>query len=232
MLVFKNRVRRNLEKEKYPEYKVLALTSGERQQNISNLFKGVCNNCGKYGHSAENLWVNRNNNKGKHRFNREYHNCGTNGHREAACWKKKDKKDDADNLFVGNIFCGKVSESRNEDNFEQWLGDSGTSSYITYRKNSLTNVEYCKIDVTVGNGQNMQRELKGAVNMKLQGREMVKLSDVLCISQAVKNLLSILRLVAKGATMGDIKYKMTIKKNGVIMTLNAGSGENRVRRPT
>ena len=41
--------------------------------------------------------------------------------------------------------------------------------------------------------------------MKLQGEEMVKLKKILYISQSIKNILILLRLAAKGATMGDIK---------------------------
>ena len=53
------------------------------------------------------------------------------------------------------------------------------------------------------------------VNMKLRGGEMVKLTNVLYIPQAVKNLLSIVRLISKGSTMRATKDKMNIKKNGV-----------------
>ena len=71
----------------------------------------MCKNCGKYSHRASNfqgneIWVNKNKNKGKHRFNEEFKNRGRNGHMAADCWpEKKDKEDDVDNLFVGAIFC-------------------------------------------------------------------------------------------------------------------------------
>ena len=54
---------------------------------------------------------------------------------------------------------------------------------------------------------------------------MVKLNNVLYITQSVKNLLSVSIIVAKGATMGANKDKMTIKKHGVSMTLNARKGK-------
>ena len=67
----------------------------------------------------------------------------------------------------------------------------------------------------------MKCELKFAVNMKLQGGETVKFTEVLYLPQEVKNILSVSRIVSKGAMMGDTKCKMTIKENGVNMILNA-----------
>ena len=66
----------------------------------------------------------------------------------------------------------------------------------------MTDVEKCEINVTVGNGQKMKCGLKGSVNMKLQDAQTVKLTEVLYVPQAVKNLLRISSIVSKGATMG------------------------------
>ena len=55
----------------------------------------------------------------------------------------------------------------------------------------MTVVEKYVINVTVGNGQKMKCELKGSVNMKLQDRQTLKLTEVLYVTQAVKNLLSV-----------------------------------------
>ena len=49
---------------------------------------------------------------------------------------------------------------------------------------------------------------------------MVKWIKVLYVPQSVKNLLSISRIVSKGATIGDTKDKMTIKKNDINMILD------------
>ena len=54
---------------------------------------------------------------------------------------------------------------------------------------------------------------------------MVKLNDVLYIPQSVKNIMSILRLVAKGATMGATKDRMTIKKNGINIIMDKLKGK-------
>ena len=72
----------------------------------------------------------------------------------------------------------------------------------------------------------MKCELKGSVNMKIQGGETVELSEVLYVHQAVKNLLSVSRLVSKAATMGATQEKITIKKNGVSMILDSREGGN------
>ena len=55
--------------------------------------------------------------------------------------------------------------------------------------------------------------------MKLQDVHTVKLTKVLYVPQAMKNLLIVSRLASKGATMGATQDKMIIKKNGVSMTL-------------
>ena len=55
--------------------------------------------------------------------------------------------------------------------------------------------------MTVVNGQKIMWDLKVPVNMKVQGGETVELTDILYIPRAVKNILIVLRLVSKGATM-------------------------------
>ena len=55
---------------------------------------------------------------------------------------------------------------------------------------------------------------------------MVKLTGVLYVPQEVKNLLIVSRILSKGATMGATQDKLTIKKNGVKMILDAREGEN------
>ena len=40
---------------------------------------------------------------------------------------------------------------------------------ITYKKKDMKNIEKCEIDVAVINCQKMKCDLKGTVNMKLQG---------------------------------------------------------------
>ena len=79
----------------------------------------------------------------------------------------------------------------------------------------------------MGNGQKMKCDLKGSVNMNLQYGQTVKLTIVLYMPQAVKNLWSASRLVSKGATMGATKDKMITKKNGVSMNLNTRKGQNK-----
>ena len=78
-----------------------------------------------------------------------------------------------------------------------------------------------KIGVTVINYQKMKCEIKGTVNMKLQGGETFKLDEVLYLPQLVNNILSVSRLVSKESTMGDKKDKITINKGGARMTLDA-----------
>ena len=55
--------------------------------------------------------------------------------------KEKEKDNDAENIFVGAKLYGEVQESYNEEDNEEWLGDSGASSNITYNKKDMTDVE-------------------------------------------------------------------------------------------
>ena len=83
----------------------------------------------------------------------------------------------------------------------------------------MTEVEKCDINLSVGNGQKMNFKLRSSVNMKLQDGQTVKLTKDLYVPQAVKNILSVSRLVSKGETMGGTQDKMIIKKNRVSMAL-------------
>ena len=78
----------------------------------------------------------------------------------------------------------------------------------------------------------MKCELKGTVNMNLQGGETVKLTEVLYVPQAVKNILSISEHIPKGPTMGYNKEKNTTKKGGVNMTLDTRKGKMRSKCST
>ena len=71
-------------------------------------------------------------------------------------------------------------------------------------------------------------DLKVPVNMKVQGGETVELTDILYIPRAVKNILIVLRLVSKGATMWPTKDKMTINKNSFNMIMDARKGKNEI----
>ena len=52
--------------------------------------------------------------------------------------------------------------------------------------------------------------------------------SALYIPQAVKNILSVLRIVSKGSIMGATKDNITIKKNGDNMIMDARTGENEI----
>ena len=55
---------------------------------------------------------------------------------------------------------------------------------------------------------------------------MVAPTKVLYVPQTVNNILSVLRLISKRATVGATQDKTTIKKNGVSMILDAIKGNN------
>ena len=63
--------------------------------------------------------------------------------------------------------------------------------------------------------------------MKFQDGQTVKLTKVLYIPQAVKNMLSVSRLVTKGSKMGSPEDKTSIRKNGVSLILDARKGQNK-----
>ena len=64
--------------------------------------------------------------------------------------------------------------------------------------------------------------------MKVQDGQTVKLTEVLYMTQAVKNILSVSKLVLKGATMAATQEKNIINKYGVIMTLDANEVQNKI----
>ena len=53
---------------------------------------------------------------------------------------------------MGEKLCVEVSECDKDEDPEEWLGYSGASSHITYKKKDITDVEKYDIKVTVGNG--------------------------------------------------------------------------------
>ena len=101
------------------------------------------------------------------------------------------------------------------------MGGRCVPSHIIYTKKNMTNIKSCKIYVTVGNGHKMKCDKETTLNMNLQGRATVKLTEVLYVPQAVNNILSVSMIILKRATMGATKEKMTIKEGGVNMALNA-----------
>ena len=64
--------------------------------------------------------------------------------------------------------------------------------------------------------------------MKLQDGQTVKITEILYVTQDVKNILSVSRIVSKDATMVDNQDKMIIKNNGVSMTLYARKVQNKI----
>ena len=73
----------------------------------------------------------------------------------------------------------------------------------------------------------MKSELKSSVNMNLKDGQTANLTKVLYVPKAVKNILSISRLISKGITMGATQDRMIIKKNGVSMILDARKGKKK-----
>ena len=73
----------------------------------------------------------------------------------------------------------------------------------------------------------MKYKLKFSVDMKLQDGQTVKLTKVLYVPQAVKNILSVSMIVSKGATMGATQDKIIIKKSSISMILDASKGQNK-----
>ena len=49
----------------------------------------------------------------------------------------------------------------------------------------------------------------------------MKLTEVLYVYQAVKNILKVLSIIPNVATIGATKYRTAIKKNGVNMIIDA-----------
>ena len=55
----------------------------------------------------------------------------------------------------------------------------------------------------------------------------MKLTRVLYVTQAVKNILSVSSIMPKGTTMGDNQDKINIKINGVSVIVDSSKGQNK-----
>ena len=73
----------------------------------------------------------------------------------------------------------------------------------------------------------MKCKLKVNVIINFQDGQLVNLSKVLYVLQAVKTLLRVSRIISKGAMMGSTQDKIIIKKNGVSIILDTSTFQNK-----
>ena len=137
-LVLEDIIGRKLETIKTRSQRKLSITKiWRKEKHKRNFFKGTWNKCAKYGQRASDFWRNgkkRNKNKNNRKpwINRKCSNWGKKFHRAVHCWyKKKDKDDDVDNIFVGGVFYVEIPNSDKEEDPKQCLWDSSASLHIT-----------------------------------------------------------------------------------------------------
>lgn len=112
---------------------------------------------------------------------------------------------------------GKEEKAENEeDDFvgmtiveEEWLGDTGASSHITYNQNDLEQVNNCEHKVRVGGGNEFIICSKGKMTLPGCGH-VASLRDALYITNFGKKLISIGRILKEGGVLRGDKDTLTV----------------------
>lgn len=139
----------------------------------------------------------------KSRNKREYYECHTQGHFRRDCRKYKariakeqaqNKSTEANQTYSKSLMLTCRSAYTVTNGQDSWIGDSGASNHMTYRKDIFTSFEEINDDsfpITVGNNEVIHARGKGTVDVKsLSGRE-VTLTNVLYVPKLGRSLLSL-----------------------------------------
>ncbi len=104
---------------------------------------------------------------------------------------------------------------------EIWYADSGANSHMTYSETGLYNVTRLCKTIIVGNGEELECNLKGDLKLRVvdaEERELtVVLTDVLYVPRLKRNLCSLSKITSITGTKVDLTAEnVTIQKNGDI----------------
>ena len=210
---------------------------GNESENALSLnnkkFKGRCRLCGKFGHKKVDCTenhdkINKAPNKSsqgssKNPRDRFCNFCKRKGHTEPFCYAKKqaESKKETDNSIDMVLTtmrkeknCLKITDS------SVWIADSGATMHATNSLQDMSDLEDCKIEITVGNGNVIHAIKKGKKRLTiLQGNQIkttLILSDVYFVPHLHCNLFSLTSAMKNGGM---------IKSNGQTLTVTKGSQE-------
>ncbi len=125
--------------------------------------------------------------------------CGKLGHKEAQCFKKKnkeqgEKKKTPDDGVILVSIDDAVQTLANE-----WVLDSGSTHHVTNQKAFLH--DFCDsrtVPIRYGSGEVLDSCGMGTVRLLVDGSQRITLQEVLYVPQAPANLISIRRVTQKG----------------------------------
>jgi hypothetical protein len=104
-------------------------------------------------------------------------------------------------------------------NEEIWIGDTGSTSHLTFSKNGMMNITRGSIEnqLVMGNGDRVQASVLGTIQgiiISRSGEVIIptKIGNVTCTSNATFNLLSIPVMLKKGWKLNGTEKMMTLTK--------------------
>ncbi|CAM9855209.1 unnamed protein product, partial [Chrysoparadoxa australica] len=115
-------------------------------------FKGRCGDCGEYGHKKSDCTRNAK----PFPWNCNY--CGIKGHKEADCRKKKRAQSNAqDGINPTLALVTRRGPDHNKmTNEDQWVGDSGCNSHVTFCKDGLMDFTETQETLQIGDGKHVK----------------------------------------------------------------------------
>ncbi len=186
----------------------------DNNQALIHIFKGRCNNCGKYGHKGANCSQKRI--AGGKRVSKKEptcHFCNKPGHIKKNCFKLKNQKDDT---YKRSDEVALIAKQMVYQRNEIWYADSGASRHMTNDLTGLIDVEKgLKEHIAMGNGTALSCEIKGSLKLGVQanGDSQIKilLRDVLYVPELKANLFSLSTVTRNG------RVEASINKNDIIL---------------
>jgi hypothetical protein len=228
-----------MEKAMCEEYRQLNCAYMKKIESDSEvlLFTGVCYNCGKSGHRANDC-KKKNDGQGtkKAKFLGKCNNFGLRGHTGKYCWEKEEnknkrpagwKKKSERGLTINNTTEIRIEYGwTSQDKFQVedqsiWIADTGATVHSTPHLELLSDNRSPEEDITVvmGNGNKEKVTTIGTVkgnsinkNGKIQGS--IDLSGVMYLKNGRYNLLSVTKIMNSGWKLeGDEKSMSLVKEN-------------------
>ena len=166
-------------KTRYDKLTIYEKEDGENDKSlVAKQFKGMCLNCRKYRHHAQNC---RDKNKSndetrKKRFNGNCNYCGIYGHREENCFKKKKEENNKETSKVNMALMGGQFDTTKWDkmNDNTWIADSGATCHMTKSPSGLYDVKESSESIEVANSQTVKVEKIGKFDVEIHQKDGTK----------------------------------------------------------
>ncbi|CAM9889349.1 unnamed protein product, partial [Chrysoparadoxa australica] len=197
-------------------------------------FKGRCGDCGEYGHKKadciKKAEPSNMKQKGYQRGGRTQkpfpwncNYCGIKGHKEADCRKKKRAQNNAqdDTKPTLALVTKRGPDHSKMTNVDQWIGDSGCNSHVTFCKDGLMDFTETQETLQIGDGKHVKVLGRGDLLVRATTndgrRKPITLTNVAYAPDMMANLFSI------RAALSNKHTKVTFEEN--TMRVSALVGE-------